>query len=168
MAKTQTNFFDADFAKFPDFTQLQADYSRMVGEFGKIFANGKMPSFDIEAAMTAQRKNVEAFTLANRTALEGVQAMAKRQAEIVREAVDSFAKVAKDVSGATVEEKLAKQAEMAKEIFENAIANVAELKDMALKSQEDVASVVAKRIADNLDEVKAAFAPKAVPAAAKK
>jgi phasin family protein len=161
MAKAQTNFFDMDFVKLPDFTQLQADYSRFIGDFGKLFSNGKMPSFDVEGAMAAQRKNVEAFTQANQVAIEGAQAFAKRQAEIVREAVETYSKLAKEVAQLGAEERFAKQAQVGKEIFEQAIANIGELKEIAEKSQAQVTSVISKRMADNFDEVKAAFQPKA-------
>lgn len=164
MAKSQTNVFDMDFVKLPDFTQLQADYSRFFGEFGKMFSNGKLPSFDMEGAMAAQRKNVEAFTQANQAAIEGAQAFAKRQAEIVREAVETYSKLAKDVVQLSTEERFAKQAQAGKEIFEQAIANIGELKQIAEKSQAQVTSVISKRMADNFDEVKAAFQPKTVSA----
>ncbi len=164
MAKAQTNFFDMDFVKLPDFTQLQADYSRFIGDFGKLFSNGKMPSFDVEGAMAAQRKNVEAFTQANQVAIEGAQAFAKRQAEIVREAVETYSKLAKEVAQLGAEDRFAKQAQVGKEIFEQAIANIGELKEIAEKSQAQVTSVISKRMADNFDEVTAAFQPKAASA----
>jgi len=56
MAKAQSNVFDYEFPKLPDFTQMQQDYSRYFGDFSKMFANGKFPGFDIEAAMTFQRR----------------------------------------------------------------------------------------------------------------
>jgi phasin family protein len=164
MAKAQTNFFDVDFVKLPDFAQMQADYSRFFGDFGKMFSNGKLPSFDVEGAMAAQRKNVEAFTQANQAAIEGVQAIAKRQAEIVREAVETYTNLAKEVAQLGAEERFAKQAQVAKEIFEQAIANVGELKEIAEKSQAEVTSVISKRVSDNFDEVKAAFQPKTASA----
>lgn len=164
MAKTQTNFFDVEFPKLPDLAQLQADYTRFFGDFGKLFGNGKLPTFDVEGAMTAQRKNVEAFTQANQVAFEGVQALAKRQAEIVREAVETYTKLAKEVAQLSAEERFAKQAEAAKEIYEEALANVGELKQIVEKSQAQVTSVISKRVADNFDEVKAVFQPKTASA----
>lgn len=162
MAKTQTGFFDTDFVKFPDFAQLQADYSRYLGEFGKFFANGKFPAFDVETAFATQRKNVETLTQANQAAIEGVQAIARRQAEIVREAVETYSKLAREVAQLGAEDRLAKQAQAAKEIFEQAVANIDELKGIAAKSQAQVTSLISKRVADNFDEVKAVFQPKAV------
>ncbi|MFZ5791648.1 MAG: phasin family protein [Pseudomonadota bacterium] len=161
MAKAQSTVFDYEFPKLPDFAQLQADYSRLFGEFGKLLTNGKIPSFDFEAAFASQRKNVEALTQVNQTALESVQTLAKRQAEIAREAVESYTKLVKEIGAANPEDRFAKQAQIAKEIFEQAVANLNELRDIAQKSQDKVASLISKRVSDNLDEVKSVFQAKA-------
>jgi phasin family protein len=158
MAKAQ-NGFDYDLLKMPDFSQLQADYSRMFSEFGKMFANGKMPTMDIDAVMAAQRKNIEAFQAANQVAFEGVQAVARRQAELVREASEEMQKLFRDVSAANVDERLAKQADAVKSLFETAVANTNELATMVQKTNSEAATVISKRVAENLDEVKAVFVP---------
>ncbi|MDZ4737810.1 MAG: phasin family protein [Rhodospirillaceae bacterium] len=158
MAKVQ-NGFDYDLFKMPDFSQLQADYSRMFSEFGKMFANGKMPSMDMDAVMVAQRKNIEAFQAANQVAFEGVQAVARRQAELVREASEDMQKLFKDLSAANVDERLAKQADAVKSMFETAVANTSELATMVQKTNNEAATVISKRVSENLDEVKNAFVP---------
>jgi phasin family protein len=158
MAKAQ-NGFDYDLLKMPDFSQLQADYSRMFSEFGKMFANGKMPTMDIDAVMAAQRKNIEAFQAANQVAFAGVQAVARRQAELVREASEEMQKLFQDLSAANVDERLAKQADAVKSLFETAVANTNELATMVQKTNNEAATVINKRVAENLDEVKAVFVP---------
>ena len=45
------------------------------GEFGKLFADMKLPAMpDMEAFVSASRRNMETLTAANRVALEGAQA----------------------------------------------------------------------------------------------
>jgi phasin family protein len=161
MAKAQNTVFDYEFPKLPDFTQLQQDYSRYFGDFSKMFANGKFP-FDLEAAMTFQRKNLEALTQVNQAALESVQSLAKRQSEIAREAVETYSKLAKEIGAVSVEDRFAKQTQAAKEIFEQAVSNLNELRDIAQKSQDKVTTLISKRVSDNLDEVKSALQPKTV------
>jgi phasin family protein len=168
MAKAQSTVFDYEFPKLPDFAQLQQDYSRYFGDFSKMFANGKFPGFDIEAALTFQRKNVEALTQVNQAALESVQALAKRQSEIAREAVETYTKLAKEIGAVNVEDRFAKQAQAAKEIFEQAVTNLNELREIAQKSQDKVATLISKRVSDNLEEVKSALQPKASPNGAAK
>jgi phasin family protein len=154
MAKTPT--VKTDFVKVPDLSQFQAEFSKWAGDFGKYFANGKAPSFDFDAVFALQRKNVEALTAANQLAFDGVKAVAQRQAEIARKAFEDFGKVTKDLTAAsTPVDKFAKQADLTKAAFEDTLANIRELIDTLQKAQSDAVDVLTKRIAANLDEMKA-------------
>jgi phasin family protein len=158
MAKAQTTHQEPEFPKVPDFAQLYADFNRMFADYGKFFANGKAPMFDFEAAFVSQRKNVEALTAANQLVFEGVQAVARRQAEIVRKSFEELSQVSREL--ATVgrpEDKLVKQATLAKEAFESATANAREIADMLQKSSAKAIDVLNSRVSENLDEVKAAL-----------
>jgi phasin family protein len=155
MAKAQ-NSFETSGVKFPDFSQLYADYNRYFGDFSKLWQNGK--AFDVEGFVASQRKNVEALTAANQLAFEGVQALVRRQAEIVRENVEELTKITRELTAAgSPEDKLAKQTQLAKEAFENALGHVRELTGLVQKSSSQAVEVLSKRVADNLDEVKAAI-----------
>jgi phasin family protein len=155
MAKAQ-NSFETSGVKFPDFSQLYADYNRYFGDFSKLWQNGK--AFDVEGFVASQRKNVEALTAANQLAFEGVQALVRRQAEIVRENVEELTKITRELTAAgSPEDKLVKQTQLAKEAFENALGHVRELTGLVQKSSSQAVDVLSKRVADNLDEVKAAF-----------
>ena len=163
MAKTNTaetnEFFKPDYFKVPDFGQFQSDFNRWVSDFSKSFANGKAPTVDMESLFASQRKNFEAFTSANQLAFEGVKAVAQRQAVLAREAVEQFSSLAKELSApASVEEKLVKQAEVAKSAFEQALSTMREMNDTLVKSNTQAIEVVSKRVSDSFDEVKTAFA----------
>ena len=93
-AKTGNPFLDGDFGDFMDFSKM--DFSKM--DFGKFAEQFKMPGVDSKALIEAQRKNVEAMTQANRVALEGVQAIAQRQAEILRQAMEESSKVMRELA----------------------------------------------------------------------
>ena len=165
-AETTNDFYKPDYFKVPDFGQFQADFSRWVSDFSKSFGNGKTPSMDFEGLFASQRKNFEAFTSANQLAFDGVKAVAQRQAELAREAVEEFSKLAKELSApASVEEKLAKQAELAKSAFEQALSTMREMSDTLSKSNTQAIDVVSKRVADSFDEVKTAFAKTTVNSA---
>ena len=57
-------------------------------DIGKAFAGFTFPGFDVESLVAAQRRNLEALTQANQLAVEGIQAVARRQVEIARQAAD--------------------------------------------------------------------------------
>jgi phasin family protein len=165
MAKTTSTFFDPEFMKTPDFSQWQAEMTRAFADFGKFWTNGK--NVDLNWFLAYQRKNIEALSVANQRAFEGVQAIAKAQAEFVRSAAEELQKVAKELAGAgSTEDKLAKQTSVAKDAFETAVANVSELAGLVQKSNAETFEVIRKRVVDNFDEVKAALEPKVTRKAA--
>ncbi len=161
MAKATNPLFDTEGFKVPDFAKFYGDFNKAAADFGKLFVNGRTP-FDFEAAIASQRKNVEAFTAANRIAVEGTQAVLRRQAELVREAIEELSSVSKEFTAAgSAEDKLLKQTELAKAAFETALANVRELAGLVQKASDEAVSVISKRVVDNFDEVKSALTPKA-------
>jgi phasin family protein len=167
MAKTSTTFFEPEFVKTPDFTQWQAEFTRAFADFSKMWTNGKSANVDVNWLLSYQRKNFEALTAANQRAFEGVQAIAKAQAEFVREAAEGMQKVAKEFVGAgSTEDKMVKQANVAKDAFESAVANAHELAGLVQKSNAETFEVIRKRVVENFDEVKAAFEPKTAKKAA--
>src|SRR4029450_410848 len=110
MAKATNPLFDTEAFKVPDFTKFYGDFNKAAADFGKLFVNGKSPMFDFEAAIAAQRQNVEAFTAATRIAVEGPQAVLRRQAELVREAIEELSSVSKEFTAAgSREDKLLEQ-----------------------------------------------------------
>jgi len=107
----------------------------------------------------SQRKNVEAFTHANRVALEGIQAVAQRQAEILRQAMEETTKAVRELAKpGQPAEKMASQADMVKEAYEAAIANLRELTEMSAKSNAEASEVLTHRFTASLDEIKSVMA----------
>ena len=124
------------------------DVSKMLGDM-------KLPMVDMDAIMASQRKNIEALTAANRLALEGVQAVAQRQAEILRQTMEETSKMVSDLMAAgTPEDRVAKQADLMKSAFEKALSNMRELAEMIAKSNTEAAEVISKRVSENLEEIK--------------
>lgn len=142
--QTHNPFLDFDFSKFAD---LKA--------FGTPF---KVPGVDAETLLEAQRKNIEAITAANRVAFEGVQAIAQRQAEILRQTMAGAVEAGKALSGVgNPQDQLVKQTQLAKDSYETACANVRELAEMNAKSGAEALEVITKRVSEGLDEVQKAF-----------
>ena len=151
--KTATGnpFFDFDPAKvFAEF-----DPVKYAGEFAKLADQYNVPGFDVDAVLEAQRRNVEALTAANQAAAEGVRALAKRQSEILQQTLDAsqkaFAKLGK---AGSPQDAVTQQAQIAKEVFEKAVANTGELTALVAKTNAEAAEVINGRIAEGLDEIK--------------
>jgi phasin family protein len=135
MSKQPTSIFDMDFTK-------------VMGEF-------KFPGMDMDALLAAQRRNIEAFSAANKVALEGAQAVAKRNMEIVQASVTEMTEAMKTMAGAEAPQaKAAKQAELMKAAYEKAINNMRELADMIQRANGEALGLINKRFAETMDEMK--------------
>lgn len=122
-------------------------------DVGKAFAGFNFPGFDVEALLTTQRKNVEALTQANQLAVEGVQAVARRQLELAKQAVEEASTLLREIAqpGAP-EERLAKNAELAKQAFEKSLVHARELADLVSKANSEAFDVITKRVTESFDE----------------
>jgi len=131
-------------------------------DVGKAFAGFNFPTFDVESVLASQRKNLEAFTQANQVAVEGMQALAKRQVEIVTAAVEEASTALREITApGAVDEKLAKNAELAKAAYEKILAATKELGDLLTKTNTEAFGVVSKRFTEGFEEFKD-FAAKSV------
>lgn len=127
------------------------DVSKYMGDF-------KVPGIDVETLVSSQKKNIEAVTQANRMAYDGMQAVVKRQAEILRQTMDEVATVGKQMAEpGTPQEKAAKQAEMAKNAFERSLDNMRELSEMVAKANDEAVKLLNKRFVQGMDELRDAF-----------
>jgi phasin family protein len=121
----------------------------------KAFGDFRLPGLDVEAIVATQRKNLEALTEANQLAVEGVRALAQRQAEIAQQAfAEASALFRAWTQPGAPEERLAKNADVAKQAFEKGFADVRELGELTAKASTDVFSVMARRVSESFDEAR--------------
>ncbi len=129
----------------------------------KMFSAFTLPGFNTEALMAFQRKNVEAFTQASQLTIEGVQAFARRQAELTREAFGAAPTLFQGLSHPTApQEQTVKNAAFAKNSFEKGLANARELTELCTKANSEAFDVIAKRMTESFEEIRDIAAPKAV------
>ena len=136
MADARPNFFDFDVTK--------------------IFADFRYRPFDVEAVWAAQRRNIEALSQANQLAVEGVQALARRQIELTRETFEGFSTLLRDMAQpASAEDRIAKNTEYAKQMIEKGVNHGREVAMLATKAGTEAAEVLHKRATESLDEIRA-------------
>jgi len=131
----------------------------------KIMGDFRVPGVDLEAAVATQRKNIEALTQANQLAVEGAQALMRRQVEITRQAMEDFSAMFRDFvqPNGSPEDRFAKQAEYSKHAIEKSLSNAKELTELVTKANTEAFNVINKRVTESLDEVRD-FAKKRVAA----
>jgi phasin family protein len=121
----------------------------------KMFADFRYPPLNVDAVWAAQRRNIEALSQANQLAIEGVQAVARRQIELARQTFDEFSALLRDLAqpGST-EERIAKNTAYAKQMLEKGISHSREITTLAGKAGSEAAEVLQKRAAEGLDELR--------------
>jgi phasin family protein len=119
----------------------------------KMMADFRFRPFDVEALMASQRRNIEALSQANQLAVEGMQAVAKRQIEVARQAIEDVSTLLRDLAQpASAEDRIAKNTEYAKQMLEKSINHGREITLLATKAGSEAADVLRKRASEGLDE----------------
>jgi phasin family protein len=126
----------------------QNDMMRMLAEF-------RMPMMpDLEALAASQRRNLEALSQANRVALEGAQAIARRHMEILQQGMTELTQSMQSLATQDPRSSAAKQAELMKSSYEKAVGNMKELADLIQKSSDEALTVLNRRFAEAMDEIR--------------
>jgi len=125
-------------------------------DFSKYFSDMKLPSMpDMDAFLSAHRRNIETLSAANRVALEGAQAVARRHMEIMQQTMGEMSETLKELASADAPQtKAAKQAELLKKAYERAVGNMRELSDLIQHSNGEALSLLSKRFTEAMDEIK--------------
>ena len=88
-------------------------------------------------------------------AVEGAQAVARRQIEIARETLEDVSSLLRDFAQpASAEERIAKHTEYAKQFIEKSVSHGREITLLATKAGTEAADVLRKRASEGLDELR--------------
>lgn len=124
-------------------------------DFTKQLSGMKMPGFDAEAIMTAQRKNMDALVEANKAAAAGYQDLFKKQMAIFEDTMAEAQKQMKSFDTTKLDAEAAKnQTEIAKAAFEKALANMQALAEHAQKANAEAYEIVSARMKDSMTELR--------------
>jgi phasin family protein len=125
----------------------------------KAFGEMKSPALpDIDVVLATHRRNLEALSEANRVALEGAQAVARRHMEIMQATMTGLTETLKDLSASdTPATRAAKQTDLLKQAYENAVSNTRELGDLIQKSNAEAMEKLNLRFSEAMSEMKMLF-----------
>jgi phasin family protein len=129
-------------------------------DFTKFFGDRQLQGFDPSALLAAQQKNFDAVAAANRQAVEGYQALVKRQAEIMQQTMGEMADLMRQSVAGGGAPDAAKQSELARQAIERAMANMKELAEMASKTHSEAFETINRRMTENLEELRGRLMPK--------
>ncbi len=130
------------------------------GDVTKMMEQFKMPGIDMAAIVEARRKDIAALTEANKAAFDSMQALAKKQSEMMTEAMQGMQAAAKSMLGGTDKPDAGKQTEVVRQGFEKALADMKELADMARHAQSDAMAHLTQRATQQMQDMKKLMQPK--------
>ena len=115
-------------------------------DFSELMKPFQLPGIDMEGLLASERKNIEALREANQAVVEGWQALAAQQQEILAQTMNRWRELADEGLPSSPQEAMEKQAEVARDAFEQALENMRTLAEISAKSQAKAFEAIRKRI----------------------
>jgi phasin family protein len=134
-----------------------ADQSNPFGDLRKLVEDFKLPGVDLSAVLESGRKDMEALVAANKAAYQGLQELARKQTEMLTDAMRKIQEAAKRAGSAHPESE---PTQLAREAFQKTLADMKELADIVRRSQAEAMSKVTDRAIEHLQELKKLIQPK--------
>jgi phasin family protein len=134
--------------------QPAMDMSNAYGDLTKMLEQFKLPGVDTQEIVEARRKDIDALVQANQAIYEGMQAMANKQGELLKKAMEDIQSAMKGAAGGVGVGDSGKQGELARKAYEKVLADMKDLAEIARESQTDAMAKITQRGTEHLDEVK--------------
>jgi phasin family protein len=126
-----------------------ADQTNPFDDLTKMLEQFKVPGVDMSAIVESRRKDIEAIVEANKTAYESMQAVARKQQEMLARAMQDI-----QAAATTGISDPAKQSEVARNAYVKAIDDMKDLAEIARKSQADAMASITQRANEHMEEIK--------------
>ena len=137
------------------------DFTNPFGNLDELLKQFKMPGVDVNAIIESRRKDMDALIAANQATAAAIQQVAKKQTEILTQALqaaqESAQALAKGVGGAI---DPMKQADLTRKAYEKALADMKEVGEIAQKAQTTAMSGITARAQQSAQEMTKLMQPK--------
>ncbi len=134
-----------------------ANPAALLTEMTRRFTEMRFPTMipDSSALLAAHRRNMEVLSNANRLALEGAQAVARRHMEIMQQTMTELSEHVRELAvSESPQAKAARQADLVKKSYERAVANIRDLSDLIQRSNGEALHVLSERFTEAMGEIK--------------
>ncbi len=102
----------------------------------------QVPGVDISSIIENERKNIEALQQANQAVVEGIQALAEKQAEVFKETMERWQEAIAEGNAGSPQEGI-----------EQALENVRQLAEITVESQTKAFEVIRQRVEENIQNL---------------
>jgi phasin family protein len=121
------------------------DISKVLGEFS-------LPGIDLKALIEARQRDLDALTKANRLAVDGMRAVADKQAELLQAVIGELGSKIKELTANGVPS--AKTTELARQTIEKGIAAMRDVAEAAAQPQSAAVEVISTRVSESIAEIR--------------
>ncbi len=122
----------------------------------------RLPGVDTQKLIEGRRKDIEALMAANERAFTAIEALTRKQGELLSDVMKEWQANAKDVvAPTTVIEKINQTATHAQRAFTHALTNMKEMAEIAARSNQDVLDILNKRYKEGVEEFRSSIRTKA-------
>jgi phasin family protein len=141
--------------EFPMSDTNKPEAASMQEQFTNLLENFKIPGVDVRDILDSHKKNIDSLTEASRITAQGATAVFQRQQEILRNALEQAAAMARELAATgSPQEIAAAQQELFKKALETGLANARGLAEMVEKSNREAFEVIQRRMAEGLEEIR--------------
>lgn len=123
----------------------------------QFFGAAKLPAFDADAVLNAQRKNMDALIEANKAVMAGYQEVFKRQAALAEAAVAQSKDKVNEMQGQPLSaEQFTRNVEAFQTAVQQSITDARELAELVQKANLNAFEIVKDRAVEAVSEFKSA------------
>ena len=117
-------------------------------DFAKLIESCQISGVDMMSLIDMEKRNIDALTEVNRSAYESWRNLMARQTEVFQETIKA---IAAEASNETV---AGRRAELARQGFERALANIRQLAEPATESQKQTIEILRRRSEDGMAAIR--------------
>ena len=127
----------------------EADWGFAGFDFAKLIESCQISGVDMKALLDMEKKNIDALIEVNRSAYESWRNLMARQAEFFQETMTAIAAEAGNETAA------GRRAEIARQGFETALANMRQLAETATEQQKQTIDILRRRFDEGMAAMRA-------------
>jgi phasin family protein len=121
------------------------DISKALGEVS-------LPGIDLKALVEARQRDLEALAKANQLAVDGVRAVADKQAELLQAVIGELGSKIKELTAKGVPS--ADTTDLARRTIEKALAAMRDVAEAAAQPQSAAVEVISTRVSESIAEIR--------------
>jgi phasin family protein len=125
------------------------DWSFAGFDFAKLIESCQISGVDMKVLIDMEKKNIDALIEVNRSAYDSWQNLMARQAEVLQETMKAIA------TEASNEAVVGRRTEIARQGFENALANMRQLAETATEQQKQTVEILRRRFEEGMAALRA-------------